>query len=82
MVQGLAVPPGGQGLEGVRLHDLRHFTATQLLVAGIEPVTVAGRLGHSTPTLTVRTYAASLPERDRAGADLIGEIVASALSAG
>lgn len=33
------------GLETVRLHDLRHYVATQLLTAGIDVRTVAGRLG-------------------------------------
>ena len=30
------------GLSGVRIHDLRHFAATQMLAAGVDPVTVAG----------------------------------------
>lgn len=30
-----------------RLHDLRHYTATQLLSGGIDLCTVARRLGHS-----------------------------------
>ena len=38
------------GLEDVRLHDLRHFTATQLIGAGVDVRTVAGRLGHSDPS--------------------------------
>jgi integrase len=33
------------GLHEVRLHDLRHFTATQLIGAGVDVRTVAGRLG-------------------------------------
>ena len=35
-----------EGLTGVRLHDLRHFVASQLLSAGVDVRTVAGRLGH------------------------------------
>ena len=34
------------GLGGMRLHDLRHYVATQLLAAGVDVRTVAGRLGH------------------------------------
>ncbi|MGH9030419.1 MAG: tyrosine-type recombinase/integrase [Acidimicrobiales bacterium] len=37
----------GIGLRHVRLHDLRHFVATELLVAGIDARTVANRLGHA-----------------------------------
>jgi integrase len=44
------------GLKEVRLHDLRHFTATQLIGAGVDVRTVAGRLGHSDPSLTLRVY--------------------------
>jgi integrase len=35
-----------------RLHDLRHFAATQALAAGIPVRTVAGRLGHANPATT------------------------------
>jgi hypothetical protein len=59
----------GLGLEGVRLHDLRHFTATQL-GAGVDVRTVAGRLGHSDPSLTLRVYSHVIEERDRAAAIL------------
>ena len=31
------------GLDGVRLHDLRHVHATQLLAAGVPVRTVSGR---------------------------------------
>jgi len=34
-------------LKHVRLHDLRHFTATQLIGANVDIQTVASRLGHS-----------------------------------
>jgi hypothetical protein len=37
------------GLTNVRLHDLRRFTATQLIGAGVDVRTVAGRLGTATP---------------------------------
>lgn len=62
------------GLEHVRLHDLRHFVATEMLAAG-EPVhTVAGRLGHATGATTQRVYAHFLPEQDRAAADMLDEL--------
>ena len=41
------------GLHDVRLHDLRHFTATQLIGAGVDVRTVAGHLGHSDPSVTL-----------------------------
>ena len=51
------------GAPTVRLHDLRHFTATQLISAGVDIRTVAERLGHSDPSLTLRVYAHVIEER-------------------
>ncbi|MEO1063644.1 MAG: site-specific integrase [Actinomycetota bacterium] len=59
----------------VRLYDLRHFAATQMIAGGIDPRTVAGRLGHARPDTTMRVYAAWLPARDRAAADLLDQLV-------
>jgi integrase len=70
----------GIGIKGVRLHDLRHFTATQLIGAGVDIRTVAGRLGHSDPSLTLRTYAHVLEERDRSAAAVMGRVLGSAIS--
>lgn len=64
------------------LKDLRHMVATQLLAAGVDVRTVAGRLGHATPTLTMSTYAAWLPERDQAAAGEIGRLLDAAAGGG
>jgi integrase len=63
------------GLEHVRLHDLRHFTATQLIGANVDIRTVAGRLGHSDPSLTLRVYSHVIEERDRAAAEIMGRVL-------
>jgi integrase len=39
-----------------RLHDLRHYTATELFRQGHHARTVADRLGHADPALTLRVY--------------------------
>jgi integrase len=44
------------GLPRVRVHDLRHTTASVLLAAGTHPKVVQDLLGHSTITLTLDTY--------------------------
>jgi integrase len=62
------------GLEGVRLHDLRHFTATQLIGAGVDVRTVAGRLGHDA-SVTLRIYSHVIEERDRAAAVIMGRVL-------
>ena len=63
------------GLREVRLHDLRHFTATQLIGAGVDVRTVAGRLGHSDPSVTLRVYSHALEDRDRAAAVIMGRVL-------
>ena len=54
----------------VRFHDLRHFSATRLIAAGVDVRTVAGRLGHANPSTTLRVYSHTLEQRDRLGPDL------------
>lgn len=46
----------GAGLDGVRLHDLRHGVATSLARRGARPSVTAAVLGHSNPTFTARVY--------------------------
>jgi integrase len=47
------------------LHALRHFAATELIGAGHDVRTVAGRLGHRDASVTLKVYSHALPERDR-----------------
>ena len=44
------------GLPRIRLHDLRHTSATLALVAGVHPKIVQERLGHATISMTLDTY--------------------------
>jgi integrase len=55
-----------------RLHDLRHWSATQMVAQGKDPRTVASRLGHSDPAITLRTYSHALEARDRDAAEALG----------
>jgi integrase len=53
------------GIE-THLHCLRHYSATELIAAGVDVRTVAGRLGHSGGGVTtLRVYAAWLAEADQ-----------------
>ncbi|MGH9027637.1 MAG: tyrosine-type recombinase/integrase [Acidimicrobiia bacterium] len=63
------------GLPSVRLHDLRHFAATQLLAGGQDVRTVAGRLGHADASVTLGTYAHFLAVADRRAAELLGQLL-------
>src|SRR5499433_491857 len=50
-----------QGLQRVRLHDLRDSHATHLLAAGIHPKVASERLGHSKVGITLDLYSHVLP---------------------
>jgi len=63
------------GLETVRFHDLRHFTATRLIAAGIPVRTVSGRLGHASPNTTLTVYAHFVEASDQEAAKVIGTLV-------
>jgi integrase len=64
------------GLPNVRLHDLRHFVASQLLGAGVDVRTVAGRLGHRNAATTLQRHAHFVEQADRVAADVIGRVIA------
>jgi len=58
------------------LHAFRHFSATQSIAAGFDPVTVGFRLGHSDPSITLRVYSHALEQRDRELAESLGRTLA------
>lgn len=60
------------GLPIIRLHDVRHSSATMQLNEGVPVHVVAGRLGHSTPSTTLNVYAAFMPSADGLAADVMG----------
>jgi integrase len=60
------------GIE-THLHALRHYSATELIAAGVDVRTVAGRLGHSGGgTTTLRVYSAWRDEADQRAATNLG----------
>ncbi len=56
------------GLPHIRVHHLRHTTASILLEAGTHPQTVQNLLGHSTIRLTLETYSRVTPALHRQAA--------------
>ena len=62
------------GLPRTRFHDLRHAHATQLLSAGVHVKAVSERLGHSSTSFTMDTYAAVIPSMGRAAADAADQL--------
>ncbi|HEY5273757.1 MAG TPA: tyrosine-type recombinase/integrase [Acidimicrobiales bacterium] len=65
------------GQNSVRLHDLRHFAATRMLVAGVPVRTVSGRLGHSNAATTLGVYAHFVEASDRDAATTLGALLES-----
>jgi len=64
------------GLEGVRLHDLRHTHASLLVQLNANPKTISDRLGHASVQITMDVYAHLLPgvqEAAVAGLDALME---------
>lgn len=58
----------------LKMHELRHTSATLLLGNGIDVKTVQHRLGHASSALTLDQYAHAIPANDKAAADLMGAI--------
>lgn len=69
------------GLEGVRLHDLRHTMASLYLEQGVNPKTVAERLGHASVTITLDLYSHCLPGVQEAAAAQFDAAMEAAKSA-
>jgi len=62
-------------LPAIRFHDLRHTTATLLLLAGVNIKMVSERLGHSTVELTLNTYSHVLPTMQEQAAEMMDGIL-------
>lgn len=60
-------------------HSLRHYTATAGLASGSDPVTVAKRLGHADPKLTMGTYGHEVQTQARELASKMSDALALAL---
>jgi integrase len=64
------------GIEGVQpVHGLRHSAASLLVASGADVKSVQHRLGHSTPTITLRLYTDVVAEKDRAAGETLGGFI-------
>lgn len=59
------------GLEGLRIHQIRHTVAVRMITAGRPIEEVAQYLGHSNTAITYRTYARFMPEHLQDAAALL-----------
>jgi integrase len=57
----------------MNIHQLRHYSATELIASGVDVRTVAGRLGHGGGgSTTLRVYSAWVSEADQRAAGALG----------
>ena len=61
------------GIKKIRIHDLRHSHCSYLIGNGIDVVSVANRLGHSSITTTLQTYSHALENADNKIVDFLNE---------
>lgn len=66
-----------EGFPQVTLHALRHTHASQLIDAGLDVVTIARRLGHASPNVTLAVYAHLFAKRDDKAAAAVNAAMAS-----
>jgi integrase len=63
------------GLPAIRLHDLRHTSATLALAAGVHPKVVQERLGHSSINITLDTYSHVVKGRQHEAAEKVAALL-------
>lgn len=68
------------GVDGFKLHDLRHFYASGLIAAGCDVVTVQRALGHAKPTTTLNTYSHLWPNAEDRTRTAAADLMATSLA--
>ena len=63
------------GMPRIRIHDLRHTSATIMLVAGVHPKIVSERLGHSDISTTLKIYSHLTATLQQAAAETIDTLL-------
>lgn len=61
--------------KGTRFHDLRHFYASGLIKANLNPKVIQTRLGHATIAETMDTYGHLFPDQDDLGRGAIDALL-------
>jgi len=63
------------GVKKIGVHGLRHTCATLLLAEGEQVKTVADRLGHEKPSITLDVYTHAIPGAQRGAAARVGNVL-------
>ena len=64
--------------KGTRFHDLRHFYASTLIAANLNPKVIQERLGHATISETMDTYGHLFPDSEDLGRGAVDEAMEKA----
>jgi integrase len=70
---------GKHKLQRVRLHDLRHTHATEMLKSGVHPKIAQERLGHSSIAITLDLYSHVMPGMQDEAAQKVDQALRAAL---
>jgi Phage integrase family len=73
-------PPAAGLPVGTRFHDLRHFYASALIAANLNPKVIQARLGHATIAETMDTYGHLFSDSDDLGRGAVDDALAGALA--
>lgn len=71
-IRAAAAKAEGRQWAPYRFHDLRHYSATELLGAGVDVATVSERLGHALTSTTLNIYGHGREVHDRRSAEVLG----------
>ena len=63
------------GVPKIRLHDLRHTSASLALASGVHPKVVGERLGHSSISVTLDLYSHVMPSLQAEAAAKLGALI-------
>jgi len=66
--------------EGTRFHDLRHFYASALIAANLNPKVIQARLGHATIAETMDTYGHLFPDSEDLGRGAVEAALGAAVA--
>jgi integrase len=69
-----ALKLAGLAGKGIRPYDMRHTSATLLLLEGVNVKVVSQRLGHESIEITLKHYAHCLPTMQEAAAEAVGRL--------
>jgi integrase len=72
--------PAHQLPAGTRFHDLRHFYASALIAANLNPKVIQARLGHATLAETMDTYGHLFPDAEDLGRSAVDQALGTLLT--